>query len=104
MPSSDVNGGALMRHAAAFAQWVKLSGTAEEAESLRYVQEQLDGLGFRTELIRHPAYISLPGPASVVIGNQEVRAITQSFSRPSPAGGLSAELADGWDGDVRGRI
>ena len=60
-PSSEIDGGALMRHAAAFAQWVKLSGTAEEAESLRYVQEQLDGLGFQTELIHHPAYISLPG-------------------------------------------
>ena len=50
-PSSEVDAGALMRHAAAFARWVKLSGTDEEAESLGYVQEQLETFGFRTELL-----------------------------------------------------
>ena len=56
-----VDGGSLMRHVGAFAQWEKLSGTAGEADSLRYIQAQLDALGFRTRLLSHDAYISLPG-------------------------------------------
>src|SRR4051812_40969831 len=103
-PTDEVDGAALMRHAAALARWVKLSGTQEEAESLAYVQAQLGALGFRTEVLPHLAYISLPGPASVVVGNQAMRAITHSFSRPSPPEGLTAELVDAGAPDLRGRI
>ena len=61
-----------------------------ELESLRYIEEQLKGYGFATELILHDAYISLPGKAQVVHGGRTLPCITHSFSRPSPAGGLTA--------------
>jgi hypothetical protein len=35
----------LMGHLAELARWVKLSGTPEELESLRYVRGRLDGYG-----------------------------------------------------------
>jgi len=107
-----VTGPALMRHVQEFARRVKLSGTPEELESFRYLKAQLDGFGYRTRLLMHDAYISLPGPARVEVDGQALRAITHSFSRPSPAGGLCGPLVDLGHGteadfagrDVKGRI
>ena len=94
------------------ARWVKLSGTAEELTSLRFVRAQLDAAGYRTTQLAHDAYISLPGTAGLQVGNWAPHAITHSFSRPSPAGGLAAEVvyvkagtpADLAAQEVRGRI
>ena len=107
-----VDGAALMRHMREFARWTKLSGTPEEMHSLRYAQGQLDGFGFRTAVLLHDAYISLPGRSRVEIDEQEKRSITHSFSRPSPGGGLTELVVDVGGGseadfagkDVRGRI
>ena len=96
----------------AFAQWTKLSGTAEERQSFIYLEQRMKELGFRTTLIEHDALISLPGPASVQVGNQALTCITHSFSRPSPADGLQGRLVDVGEGtppevagkDLRGAI
>ena len=100
-----VDGGALMRHVGVFAQWEKLSGSAGEADSLRYIQAQLDALGFRTRLLSHDAYISLPGRSLVQVDNTALRSITHSFSRAS-ADGVRGELVHvgaGGDADFAGR-
>jgi hypothetical protein len=73
---------------------VKLAGTAEELTSLRGIEAQLAGLGYRTTLLHHPAYISLPGAAAVLVDGQSQRCITHSFSRPTPPGGLTAPVVD----------
>ena len=70
-----------------FAKRVKLSGTEEELASFRYIKSRLDKYGFKTTLISHDAYISLPGAAALSVGNEQITCITHSFSRPSPAGG-----------------
>jgi hypothetical protein len=88
-----VDAGAMMAHLKVFARYVKLSGTEQELESFRYLQSVLDGYGFRTKLIRHDAYISLPGKARVETPDGSPRCITHSFSRSSPPGGLRGELA-----------
>ena len=101
-----VSGPALMGHVRAFAGRVKLSGTPEELESFRYLQAQLDGFGYRTRLLMHDAYISLPGPARVEAGGRTLTAITHSFSRSSPSEGLRAPLVDvahGTEADFAGR-
>ena len=70
--------------------------------SLRYIQDQLDRIGYRTTLLMHPAYISLPGPARVEVDGAVLTAITHSFSRPSPPDGLSRTplyLGQGADAD-----
>ncbi|MGI4955254.1 MAG: M28 family metallopeptidase [Janthinobacterium lividum] len=90
----QVDGGRLMADCAGFARYVKLSGTAPELESLTAVQAALAAAGFRTTMLRHDAYISLPGEARVTVDGAPLTAITHSFSRPSPAGGLSAPVVD----------
>ncbi len=92
--------------------WVKLSGSPEELESLRFVEGRLRDLGYRTEILFHDAYISLPGRARVVVDGQDIACITQSFSRSSPPGGLTApvvHLGAGTEAefaaqDLRGKI
>jgi Peptidase family M28 len=107
-----VDGTRLMHHMREFARWTKLSGTPDEMQSLRTVQSELDRYGYRTEVVMHDAYISLPGRARVVIDGATPRCITHSFSVSSSPDGLTAELAYVGDGteadfagrDVRGRI
>jgi hypothetical protein len=105
----------MMADLAEFARWIKLSGTADELNSLRHVRAELDAAGFATTLLSHDAYISLPGAARLevgLVGAWTPHAITHSFSRPSPEGGLTAEIvyvksggpADIADPRVRGRI
>ncbi|SEC44048.1 PA domain-containing protein [Rhizobiales bacterium GAS188] len=107
-----VSGQELMRHCAEFAKRVKLSGTPEELESFRYLKACLDAYGYRTELISHDAYISLPGASRVEADGRVLESITHSFSRPSPTGGLTGVLVDLGEGiqadfasaDCRGKI
>lgn len=107
-----VDPAAMMQHLEEFARRVKLSGTPEELESFRYLQAALDGYGYRTELIRHDAYISLPGQARIRIGNSTPDCITHSFSRSSAPGGMHGSVVYAGAGspqdfaavDVRGRI
>lgn len=101
-----VDGAAMMDHLGQLARWVKLSGTAEEAESLRYIRAVLDGDGYRTTWLEHDAYISLPGAARVEVDGHELKAITHSMSRSSPSGGTTGRLAhvgEGTEADFAGR-
>lgn len=107
-----VDGPAMMRHLEEFARRVKLSGSPEELESFEYLRSQLDGYGFRTDLILHDAYISLPGTARLSIGSEEPDCITHSFSRPSGPDGVRASVVYAGSGtpadfarvDAAGRI
>jgi hypothetical protein len=107
-----VDGAMLMRHCEEFAKRVKLSGTPEEKESFLYLERCLVDYGYRTQLLEHDAYISLPGASRVEAGGRGFTSITHSFSKPSPAGGLTAALVDLGDGrpedfaahDCRGKI
>ncbi len=89
----------------------RLSGSADEREAFARLRERLDGYGFRTTLIEHDAYISLPLAAGVqVIGpiTEGLYAITHSFSRSTLAGGVDLDLLDGGrampaDGSARGK-
>jgi Peptidase family M28 len=102
----------MMHHLAEFARWQKLSGTADERESLRYIEGRLDSFGFRTALLRHDAYISLPGKAGIEVDGRALDCITHSFSRPSGPGGTRGRVVYGGMGrpadlagkDVRGCI
>lgn len=110
--TASVDAGPMFQHLEAFAKRIKLSGTPEELESFRYLRTVLQGYGYGTELLRHEAYISLPGRARIVIGNDTPDCITHSFSRPSPAAGLTAPVVYAGVGrpedfaaiDARGRI
>lgn len=102
----------LMDHIREFARRVKLSGTAEELESFRYLERRMASYGYRTELLFHDAYISLPGKAAVEVDGKAICCITHSMSISTPAEGISAEIiyvgegieADFEDIDVKGRV
>src|SRR3712207_5875214 len=104
--SAAVSGGAMMADLREIARWQKLSGTAEEREALSFVERRMRDHGYRTQVLEHDAYISLPGPARVEVDGAALKAITQSFSLPSPPGGLSGVpvyLGHGTEADFAGR-
>ncbi len=111
-PVDLVSGAALMGTCRLMAERQKLSGSTDELASMVALQGLLDGFGYRTRLISHDAYISLPGAASVVVDGVALPAITHSFSVPSPDAGLQAPVVYVGDGgpagfagkDVRGCI
>jgi hypothetical protein len=102
----------LMAHITEFARRVKLSGTPEELESFRYLQARMDSYGYRTQLLFHDAFISLPGAAKVEIYGENLRCITHSMSISTVAEGVTGDLvyvgeggeADFAGKDVAGRI
>ena len=96
----------LMVHIREFARRVKLSGTPEELESFQYLQAQMDSYGYRTRLLSHDAFISLPGAAKVEIEGESLRCITHSMSISSGAGGISGDLVyvgEGTEADFVGK-
>ena len=96
----------LMAHITEFARRVKLSGTSEELESFGYLQAQMDGYGYRTQLLSHDAYISLPGAAKVEIDEESLRCITHSMSVSTATAGVSGDLVyvgEGSEADFAGK-
>jgi hypothetical protein len=109
---SALSGRRMWRHLEVFDRHTKFSGSPEEIESLRYVEADMRDAGYRTEILLHDAYISLPGKAKVTVDNADVACIAQSFSRASPPEGLTTTaiyLGVGGDDDfskhdVEGKI
>lgn len=90
----------MMAHLAELARWVKLSGTAEEANSLRHIRSVLDGYGYRTTWLEHDAYISLPLEARAEVDGVRLKAITHSMSQSSPAAGVTGRLVHVGEGSA----
>lgn len=105
-PADSVSGIEMMKNLHEIAHWVKLSGTAEEREALGFIDRCMAEYGFRTRIILHDAYISLPRKAHVTVGRKKLKAITHSFSKPSPKGGLTGVpvyLGHGTQADFAGK-
>ena len=103
---SAVDEAALMSHLREFARWEKLSGSKDEFANVEYLKKQLEALGYKTELILHDAYISLPLEAKVIVNGKSLRCITHSFSRPTCIEGVTAPLVylgRGIDSDFAGK-
>ncbi len=73
---------------------VRLSGSEEELRTAHYVEGLLRDAGVETELAFHDAYISLPGPAELIVGKDRFPCITHSFSAPTGPDGISGDLVD----------
>lgn len=105
-PVDLVSGAELMASCKVFAERMKLSGTADELASIRTIKARLDGFGYRTRLISHDAYISLPGAARAAVDGRDIEAITHSFSTVSPQSGLTAAMVyvgSGGEADFAGK-
>jgi len=102
----------LASHIEEFGRRIKLSGTPEELESFRYLEREMASYGYRTELLAHDAYISLPERARVEANGEGLRCITHSMSASTSGDGISASLVYVGEGDeaslakadVKGRI
>ncbi len=90
-------------HLQEFSRWVKLSGSVEERKSFAYLQARLDEWGFRTRLIDHDAYISLPGKATVTADNQSLTAITHSHSQAGRVAARLVYVGAGQESDFAGK-
>jgi len=89
---SVIDAAAMHQDLVEFAKRTKLSGTPDELESFRYLERRMKDLGYRTELVLHDAYISLPGTAHLDIASLAPECITHSFSQSST--GLESEIVD----------
>jgi hypothetical protein len=78
----------------AIARWVRLSGTPDELKAFHYLRQQLQRAGCATTLIKHDAYISLPGPAWLTVtaidakASTSVPCVTHSFSASTTRAGI----------------
>src|SRR5215217_2532352 len=98
---SAVSAEQLIEFTAQVSAEVRLSGSPEELRALRLAESQLAAWGFRTRLMAHDGYISLPGPARLeVAGLGELECITHSFAVSTPPSGLIGEVIDVGAGDA----
>ena len=87
----------LMDFTRRIAQWTRLSGTSEERSAAAYAEEQLRTSGYRTRIVVHDAYISLPGPATLRVTHpapRDVFCITHSIARSTGPSGVAGDLVD----------
>ncbi|WP_168990463.1 M28 family peptidase [Aureimonas flava] len=109
---AGVDAAGMMRFLEGIAGHVKLAGTPSERESLAKVEAAMRAVGYRTEVLAHDAFISLPGAARLQVDGLSYPAITHSMARATAAEGVSGGLVDLRDGgeaafasaDLRGRI
>jgi hypothetical protein len=84
------------------ATYERLSGSADEWEAFKFIEDKMRSYGFQTSLTKHDAYISLPVSASMkVVYPEEVGmyCTTHSSSAGTPLGGVEGEAV--WVGDLR---
>src|SRR3712207_2432954 len=101
----------LMESTEAIAQWVRLSGTPEEAQAFDWIEGRLKEYGLETTRYSHPALVSWPESASLTVSeaggaSREVTCSTHAFAVATPEGGLEGELVyvgRGTAEELRGR-
>jgi hypothetical protein len=103
MLTESVSGPEMMANLREIARWVKSSGDAEEMEALGFIERRMKDYGFRTKILMHDAYVSLPGKAAVTVNGRALGCITQSFSRAGAVSGVPLYLGHGTDADFAER-
>ena len=112
---ADVSGSELKRHLNEIAQYVRLSGTADEAKAFDYIESQLNAFGYKVTRYASDALIGYPGKSSLEITSPDRQAIPCNGYSLSPLTGDdgvigelvyvgSGKAADYAGLDVRGKI
>jgi len=92
---NDVSSDLLMQHTNEIAQYVRISGSEDEAKSLEYVKKTLRSYGLKVEEYQVEAYVGYPESAWLDVTEPEARRIggTSNALAPStPAVGTRAEI------------
>jgi Peptidase family M28 len=91
-----VSSDALMASTRAIAQWVRLSGTPDEAKAFDWIEQRLRAIGLETARYAHPGLVSWPESASLtlVAGATEltIPCATHGFAASTPPDGLDRDL------------
>ena len=86
----------LMASTRAIVQWVRMSGTPDEAKAFDWIERRLREIGLETARYAHPGLVSWPESASLtlVAGGTEhtIPCGTHGFAASTPAGGLERDL------------
>jgi hypothetical protein len=86
----------LMDSTRAIAQWVRLSGTEDEAKAFDWIEAKLNGFGLDTHRYSHAALVSWPESASLELltdgGVEAIPCATHAFATSTPTDGLEGEL------------
>ncbi|MDE1852627.1 MAG: M28 family peptidase [Thaumarchaeota archaeon] len=91
----EVAASELLRHAREISRYVRLSGSRDEGKALTYVKERLGEAGLDVHEHRFDSYVSYPGRGELRIGDPTGRSFhgaPPAMSKPTPRGGLKAEL------------
>ncbi len=101
----------------AIARWVRMAGTPDEAKAFDWIEGELRRIGFDVTRYLHPALVSWPESASLVLTRGDGRAVelpcaTHAFATSTEPDGLEGPLvyvgrgteAELRAGDVRGKI
>ena len=105
-----VSGDTLLKYTRTIAQWVRLSGSEDEAKAFAYVAEVCRSFGMRVELHAADALVSWPGHATLEVLSPESHTfpcITHAFAVPTPEGGIEGEVVEERDASgeaLRGKI
>ncbi|HLJ61387.1 MAG TPA: M28 family peptidase [bacterium] len=84
----------LMAATRAISQWVRLSGTPDEAQAFDWIEERLRAYGLETSRYLHPGLVSWPESATLTASAGAVRVpcATHAFAVSTPRGGLAGPL------------
>ncbi len=99
-PLDEVSGERMMALLGRMAGWTKVAGTESEMECFRFLKNHLDGIGIPATVLLHDAYISIPGAAHLICGQDRFDAITHSMSQSSGPDGCGGDLVDLGKGSV----
>lgn len=116
---AEVSADRLMESTRAISQWVRLSGTPDEAKAFDWVEKQMRAYGYAVTRYAHPGLVSWPEAASLTLmaggtGGAEstIACYTHGFAASTGPEGLGGELVDAGratpaelaKADVRGKI
>lgn len=101
----------LMESTKTIAQWVRLSGTPEEARAFDWLEGQLKAIGLQATRYSFPALVSWPESATLLVTTpdeitQSIVCATHGFAPSTPEAGLRGELVyvgGGTEAELSGR-
>lgn len=97
----DVSTERLMAHNRAIAQWIRLSGTPDEAKAFDYIAETLQAFGYAVQRYQHPALVGYPGSSRLEVlapRRLDLPCNGYALSPATPLAGLEGELVFVGDG------
>lgn len=94
----------LLAHLPHFSTTVRSSGSEAEAAAFAYAESVLAGYGYKTRLLKHDAFISLPGEATLKAGDLDIPCITHAMAAPTAALSGRLQYLTDRESEVNGNI